>query len=209
MPYYRDPNTKVEKRDIKPKRIMYEWSHPTSGVKPMELMAEIWSDKYRLDVGMTDEERVFRRQWLKDQILAEDEPMNIKGWNEARWNPIRRVTRAPGDWFVEKVTPYVNETRAWKLRMFTKTTLGLFSAFVVMIYYGHHNHGKTWDHGKGAYRLEMKPCYLPGDPEYSQVIRYDKKWYSDLGFNKVYTTFPNIRQPDAMRECDKRPYAPQ
>ena len=61
--------------------------YPPFSIEPLPYSVQRTSRK------MTDEERFLRRQWLKDQILAPDEPLG-----EARpYNAIRRLYRAPWD----------------------------------------------------------------------------------------------------------------
>lgn len=51
-------------------------------------------DRERL-IGMTDEERLWRAQYLKDQILTKNEPRHVpEYWKEIR-NPIRRFYMWP------------------------------------------------------------------------------------------------------------------
>lgn len=46
-------------------------------------------------IGMTAEERAWRAQWLKDQILTEREPVFVQEYHDAIRNPIRRFYMRP------------------------------------------------------------------------------------------------------------------
>ncbi|KAA0196194.1 hypothetical protein HAZT_HAZT008680 [Hyalella azteca] len=67
----------------------------TGGVEAFPIEGPLGNERYRLVVGMTDEDRAYRKQWLQDQILAESEPIEIPGYYEARYNPIRRAIMWP------------------------------------------------------------------------------------------------------------------
>lgn len=69
-------------------------SSNTGGVKPMAIAGRMVRERERL-VGMSADERAWRKQWLKDQVLSENEPRFVpEYWNE-RINPIRRFYMAP------------------------------------------------------------------------------------------------------------------
>jgi len=56
-------------------------------------------------IGMTDEERAWRKKWLDAQKLAPDEPMVPKNYYKEMYNPIRRFYRAPMNKFQDMLTP--------------------------------------------------------------------------------------------------------
>lgn len=68
----------------------------TAGVKPMAIAGRAVSERERC-LGMTDAERAWRKQWLKDQVLAANEPVHVEELWRERINPIRRFYRAPLD----------------------------------------------------------------------------------------------------------------
>lgn len=68
----------------------------TAGVKPMAIAGRMVSDRERC-MGMTDAERSWRKQWLKDQVLAANEPVHVEEYWRQRTNPIRRFYRKPLD----------------------------------------------------------------------------------------------------------------
>jgi NADH:ubiquinone oxidoreductase, NDUFB6/B17 subunit len=46
-------------------------------------------ERSRLPFRMTNEERLWRKQWLQDQVLATDEPKNVPNLDKLHKNPIR------------------------------------------------------------------------------------------------------------------------
>lgn len=76
----------------------------TAGVKPMAIAGRVASERERC-IGMTDSERAWRKQWLKDQILAPNEPVNVPEYWKERTNPLRRLYRAPLDIVFTKLIP--------------------------------------------------------------------------------------------------------
>jgi NADH dehydrogenase (ubiquinone) 1 beta subcomplex subunit 6 len=76
----------------------------TGGVKPFSIQGRMARERERVR-GMTDEERMWRSQWLKDQELLPNEPRNIaKLYNESI-NPIRRAYRMPLDMAFKPLIP--------------------------------------------------------------------------------------------------------
>jgi NADH dehydrogenase (ubiquinone) 1 beta subcomplex subunit 6 len=66
----------------------------TGGVKSFPIAGRLVNERERLR-GMTDDERAWRRQWVKDQILSKNEPRHVpEYWNEIT-NPIRRFYQFP------------------------------------------------------------------------------------------------------------------
>lgn len=78
----------------------------TAGVKPMTISGRVARERERC-LGMTDAERAFRKQWLKDQILAPNEPVYVEEYWKERINPIRRVYRKPLDLIFGKLSPFL------------------------------------------------------------------------------------------------------
>lgn len=85
-------------------------SSPTGGVKPMEIRGRMSRERERC-IGMTEEERSWRARFLKDQILTEREPVQVKELNFR--NPIRSFYATPLDKLVlHPLTPKL--VRAYK-----------------------------------------------------------------------------------------------
>ncbi|PSN32968.1 hypothetical protein C0J52_25133 [Blattella germanica] len=68
----------------------------TGGVKPFSIQGRLARDRERVQ-GMTDEERAWRRQWIKDQELSPKEPRVYPGLEKELYNPIRRAYMKPLD----------------------------------------------------------------------------------------------------------------
>lgn len=68
----------------------------TGGVKPMTIAGRMVRERERC-IGMTAEERAWRAQWLKDQILTEREPVYVKELHQQFRNPFRRLYLRPLD----------------------------------------------------------------------------------------------------------------
>lgn len=66
----------------------------TGGVKPMSIAGRMVRERERLQ-GMSEEERAWRAQWLKDQVLAPDEPVVPPNYYYERYNILRRIYMAP------------------------------------------------------------------------------------------------------------------
>lgn len=66
----------------------------TGGVLPIDLEGRHRFVRQRL-TNMNDEERAFRRKFLHDQHLSQDEPIYVPEMYEELYNPIRRAFRAP------------------------------------------------------------------------------------------------------------------
>lgn len=66
----------------------------TGGVKPMAIAGRMVRERERC-IGMTPDERAWRAQWLKDQVLSPREPVYVKEYHDAIRNPIRRFYTAP------------------------------------------------------------------------------------------------------------------
>lgn len=84
----------------------------TSGVKPFPIGGRMVRERERLH-GMTNEERAWRKQYLKDQILTENEPRHVAEYWKERTNPIRRFYKAPLDLMHKALTPMLVSYRIY------------------------------------------------------------------------------------------------
>lgn len=66
----------------------------TGGVLPIDLEGRHKFVRQRL-TNMTEEERAFRRKYLHDQHLGQDEPVAVPEMYQELYNPFRRAFRAP------------------------------------------------------------------------------------------------------------------
>lgn len=76
----------------------------TYGDRPMSIGRRMVSERERM-LGMTDEERAWRKKWLKAQELAPEEPIIPKGYYEQMYNPLRRFYMIPLNKFENMLEP--------------------------------------------------------------------------------------------------------
>lgn len=81
----------------------------TGGVKPMPIEGSMKYERERLR-GMTDKDRAWRKQWLEDQVLAENEPRFVPELYKELNNPIRRFYKKPLNDFCNKLIPSIVST---------------------------------------------------------------------------------------------------
>ncbi|CAH0766261.1 unnamed protein product [Diatraea saccharalis] len=105
----------------------------TAGVKPMAIAGRVASERERC-LGMTDAERAWRKQWLKDQVLASNEPVYVEEYWRERTNPIRRLYRKPLDVLFTKLMPVLGQERASNYR-FIVGKLGMIAVGILSIQY--------------------------------------------------------------------------
>ena len=67
---------------------------PTGGVQPFPIGGRLVRERERL-LGMSNEERAWRKQYLKDQELSKNEPRFVPEYWKERTNPIRRFYQFP------------------------------------------------------------------------------------------------------------------
>ncbi|KOB64645.1 putative lethal 2 35di [Operophtera brumata] len=95
----------------------------TAGVKPITIAGRVAIERERC-IGMTDAERSWRKQWLKDQVLAPNEPVYVEEYWKERTNAIRRFYRKPLDILFTKLSPVLDWTKkgGWRV-LKTKPTV--------------------------------------------------------------------------------------
>lgn len=82
----------------------------TGGVQPIGIAGRMVRERERL-LGMSAEERAWRAQYLKDQHLTAREPVHVPEYWRERYNPIRRLYRAPLNALHKVVEPIVVSNR--------------------------------------------------------------------------------------------------
>ncbi|KAI8438826.1 hypothetical protein MSG28_011182 [Choristoneura fumiferana] len=156
----------------------------TAGVKPMAIAGRAVSERERC-LGMTDAERAWRKQWLKDQVLASNEPVHVEELWRERTNPIRRFYRAPLDKIFSGLSGVLGAERAATYRYITGK-LGLLALGILGIHYYFKYNGNDWTK-KGGWRvLKSKPLVLPGQEGFP--YKSDRKQpsdYAERGFKKA------------------------
>lgn len=155
----------------------------TAGVKPMSIAGRFNSERERL-LGMTDEERAFRKQWLKDQELAPNEPRPVPEMYRATYNPIRRAYRWPLDQLAKVLLPVLGQDRTVKARYIAgKVGLGIAGAYIITYYFKYN--ANDWTRTGGWKVLRSRQRIVEGDPGYPSVSDRSKPAdYATRGFEK-------------------------
>lgn len=154
----------------------------TGGVKPMSIAGRFVRERERL-LGMTDAERAFRKQWLKDQELSPNEPRLVPEYYKEMYNPIRRAYRWPLNTVQKLIEPMVGAQRAFSIRYFSgKILMGITFAYMVTYYFKYN--ANDWTR-KGGWRTKAsRKAVLEGDPNYPQLSDRSKPSdYFSRGFN--------------------------
>ncbi|XP_033217248.1 exosome complex exonuclease RRP42 [Belonocnema kinseyi] len=126
----------------------------TGGVIPMSITGRMADERERC-IGMSAEERAWRAQWCKDQILEHDEPTIPEGYYEARYNPIRRFYRAPMDKLERALTPKLGLEMAETIRhCAAKTAIGIGLVYLTFYYFKYNS--ATNSRLDGRSRLEYR-----------------------------------------------------
>jgi hypothetical protein len=76
--------------------VFVKMASDTGGTKPFSIQGRMARERERL-LGMSDKERAWRRQWIKDQELSPNEPKYVPEYYKERYNPIRRAYKMPLD----------------------------------------------------------------------------------------------------------------
>lgn len=74
------------------------------GDRPMSIVRRMGRERERM-LGMTDEERAWRKKWLQAQVLAPEEPVIPKDYYRQMYNPIRRFYKWPMNKFQDILEP--------------------------------------------------------------------------------------------------------
>ncbi|XP_071454946.1 NADH dehydrogenase [ubiquinone] 1 beta subcomplex subunit 6 [Hetaerina americana] len=134
----------------------------TGGVKPFPIEGRMARERERL-MGMTDEERAWRKQWLKDQELTAREPLYQAEQHPELFNPIRRAYRFPLDKVFGALTPALGEKRAMMARWWTgKILMSIFAVYSVTYYFKYNTN--DWTRRGGWRVISTRPAVFPGDP---------------------------------------------
>ncbi|KAI8119448.1 hypothetical protein FF38_06869 [Lucilia cuprina] len=155
---------------------------PTGGVKPMTIAGRMVRERERL-VGMSDEERAWRKQWLKDLELHH-EPKKVAALEKELTNPIKRFYRAPLDGLHKALTPVIGHQRAWAIRFWTGK-VALFGTFVYAATYYFKYNQNDWTR-KGGWRVitSRKACN-PGDEGFPKLSERSQPGdYAARGFKQ-------------------------
>ncbi|KAL1449344.1 hypothetical protein WDU94_000535 [Cyamophila willieti] len=136
----------------------------TGGIVPMNIAGRMAFERERL-FGMTDAERAWRAQFVKDQHLAPHEPVEVPEIYQEVYNPIRRFYRVPMD----KVQTWLNPRIGEKAAEFTRFAVGkgalmVFGLYCAAYYFKYNTN--DWEKTGGIRVYTNKPLVLPGDKRY-------------------------------------------
>lgn len=155
----------------------------TGGVKAFPIETRLGNVRERL-VGMTDEERAYRKQWLKDQELSPNEPRELPELYKKRYNIIRRIYRYPLNQLQKVLAPVVGDSAALKIRYFSgKLIMGYILACSAAYYFQYNTN--NWTRKGGIRVTETRPSVVPGDPGFPKLSDRTKgSDYADRGFSE-------------------------
>lgn len=155
----------------------------TGGVKSFPIETRLGDIRERL-LGMTDEERAYRRQWLKDQHLSPNEPREVPELYKARYNIFRRIYRYPLNQLQNILTPVVGAQAALNIRYFSGKFIMAYVFLCSGAYYFQYN-TNSWIRKGGIRVTEGRPAVVPGDPGFPKVSERTKgSDYADRGFSE-------------------------
>ncbi|XP_011874244.1 PREDICTED: uncharacterized protein LOC105565558 [Vollenhovia emeryi] len=101
------------------------------GERPMSIVRRMDRERERM-LGMTDEERAWRKKWLDAQKLAPEEPVMPEGYYQEMYNPIRRFYMAPGRKFEGMLEPFIGKGPAYVTRRtLTGMMMGVFATYCI------------------------------------------------------------------------------
>uniref|UniRef100_A0A6V7HZ84 Uncharacterized protein n=1 Tax=Bracon brevicornis TaxID=1563983 RepID=A0A6V7HZ84_9HYME len=154
----------------------------TGGVKPMTITGRMIFERERC-IGMSAEERAWRAQWLKDQVLAPDEPKFNPEYYKQRYNILRRFYRAPMDRFERALTPKIGLEFAQCCRHLISKTFFTVVGSLCVLYYFKYNQS-DWTRKSGLKVSMSRQKMFPGDPGFPNYATKTDREYASFGFEK-------------------------
>jgi len=152
----------------------------TGGVKPMSIQGRMAHDTERMR-GMTEAERAWRHQWLKDQSLTAREPIYMSKESPTLMNPFRRAYRWPLNQLEKLMAPVVGPTAAKVVRYYGgKILIGVYAAWVVAYYVNYNTN--TWINKTGWRMTTNRPITFPGEEGFPSLPKKQPRDYYDRGF---------------------------
>ncbi|CAF2809059.1 unnamed protein product [Rotaria sp. Silwood2] len=135
-------------------------------------------ERARLPFRLTNEERLWRKQWLQDQVLAPNEPKFIPNLDKIHKNPVRYRWMVFWDGLFNRLRPVVGNTAASMLRQTVPKLLiiqlGIWS-WLYMVFY----HKQDWEKWGGWQVYGYKGKYLANVSPWKTLDSTD---YADRGF---------------------------
>ncbi|GBM42535.1 hypothetical protein AVEN_3342-1 [Araneus ventricosus] len=158
-------------------------SSQTGGVKPLSIRGLFEDERLRLSEEFTDEERAWRKQWLKDQVLSPNEPRpESEEWIREVRNPIRRFLSKPWQLLESSITPVIGKTVASHVRYIVPKTIVILAATYATWYHVKYNQN-DWTRSYGVTVTMPKPRAFPGDKNFPALReKVEPNDFCDRGF---------------------------
>ncbi|XP_018050933.1 PREDICTED: uncharacterized protein LOC108688904 [Atta colombica] len=154
----------------------------TMGDRPMSIVRRMEHERERM-LGMTDEERAWRKKWLDAQKLAPEEPVYPKGYYEAMYNPIRRFYMTPMNKFENILAPVIGKFSANVTRHFISKMAMSIVAFYGIYYYMKYNR-MNWTKN-GGWKITMSRTKMyPDTKDLDALYRTKGNQFYVNGFDK-------------------------
>lgn len=151
--------------------------------RPMHIEGRLKYVRERL-TGMTQDERAWRKKWLKDQELAPREPKYVKRLDRYFQNPIKLAYKVPIEWFFYGVlSPRIGQHAAYTLRQVIPKGLLIYLSVCTVWYYYKYN-AQSWEWRHGPQWKIYKPTLYPGDPGFPFKIHLEPDDMQSLGFKE-------------------------
>jgi len=136
--------------------------------------------------GMTDLDRAWRKQWLKDQILTEREPVFVPEYYKLTNNFVRRGFDAFFDKLLGPLAKWGAKKVDAEFGVFIRKTPPRF-LFIYLLFVGAHyeikHNPRHWEDSlQNWWGVRSRPALFPGDPGYPYVFDMKPSDFYDLGF---------------------------
>ncbi|XP_071634876.1 uncharacterized protein Nd-b17 [Temnothorax longispinosus] len=152
------------------------------GDRPMSIVRRVGRERERM-LGMTDEERAWRKKWLDAQKLAPEEPVMPKGYYEQMYNPIRRFYMAPMNKVQNMLEPFIGKTSAYVLRhTLTRMAMGTFAVYC--IYYHLKYNRMNWTRNGGWKITVSRQKMYPDNKDLNALYKTEGKQFYVNDFDK-------------------------
>jgi len=167
----------AREREVKMYR---QWAWRGNSLPPFKI-EPLKTERARLDTPMTDEDRLARRQWLRDQHCTVNEPVYVP--ERSPRNFIRRAWGGLWDSYRRALTPVIGRWGAAYARLLTPKALGTLM-FFWFAWYNVKYRPSTWeDREAGWHMFRARPTLFPGDPGWPNVPTKAHDEYYAKGFN--------------------------
>ncbi|KAL6263804.1 hypothetical protein P5V15_003887 [Pogonomyrmex californicus] len=153
-----------------------------NGDRPMTIVRRMERERERM-LGMTDEERAWRKKWLDAQKLDPDEPITPPGYYEEMYNPIRRFYMAPGLKFESMLAPYIGELKATVTRR-SITRLMMSFIGIYCVYYHVKYNKKNWMKNGGFQISVSRSKMYPDNKDLKALYKTKGNEFYVNGFDK-------------------------